>query len=111
MTKLKIDKNSFQVRDYQKPVLDFTDTLATMQKKVKIRIHKSIAERVSDYCGDEQFSPDGDEHYLVDFPFVENDYYYDILLSFGARCECLTPDHVRQEMIRRINDVRALYEN
>ena len=25
------------------------------------------------------------------YPFIENDYYYDMLLSFGQACECLAP--------------------
>lgn len=50
------------------------------------------------YCAFEDFSPDGDSHYLVDFPFIENDYHYDMLLGFGNNCECLEPPHVRENM-------------
>jgi len=45
----------------------------------------------------------------VNFPFIENDYYYDILLSFGDKCECLEPPHIRAEMKRKIQDIAALY--
>ena len=62
----------FTPRDYQKPQLDFTDILATMQTKIKIRIHKSVMDRVLDYCTYENFSPDGDEYCIVSFPFIEN---------------------------------------
>jgi len=66
---LQIQEESFTPRDYQKPQLDFADILAAMQKDIKIRIHKSVMDRVLDYCTVEHFSPDGEEHYMVRFPF------------------------------------------
>ena len=108
---LQIQEEFFTPRDYQNPQLDFADILATMQTKIKIRIHKSVMDRVLDFCAYEHFSPDGNEHYLVSFPFIENEYYYNILFSFGDKCECLEPLHIRAEMKRRIHDIAALYEN
>ena len=111
MSNLQIQEETFTPRDYQKPQLDFADILETMQTKIKIRIHKSVMERVLDFCTYENFLPDGDAHYIVSFPFIENEYYYDILFSFGDKCECLEPLHVRAEMKRRIHDIAALYES
>jgi predicted DNA-binding transcriptional regulator YafY len=104
-------EETFTPRDYQKPQLDFADILATMQTKIKICIHKAVMDRVLDYCTYEHFLPDGDEHYIVSFPFIENEYYYNILFSFGDKCECLEPLHIRTEMKRRIHDIATLYEN
>ncbi len=111
MSNLQIQEKTFALRDYQKPTLDFTDIWETMQTKIKIRIHKSVMDQVLDYCTYENFSPDGDENYIVSFPFIENDYYYNILFSFGDKCECLEPLHIRAEMKRRIHDIATLYEN
>jgi predicted DNA-binding transcriptional regulator YafY len=111
MSNLQIREESFTPRDYQKPQLDFADILAGLQKTIKIRIHKSVMERALDFCAYEHFSPDGDEYYLVNFPFIENEYYYHILLSFGDKCECLEPLPIRSEMKRRIHDMAALYES
>ena len=112
MSNLQMKEDTFTPReDYQKPQLDFADLLATMQTKIKIRIHKSIMDRVLDYCTYEDFSPDGDEHYMVRFPFIENEYYYNILFSFGDKCECLEPLQIRAEVKRRIHEIAALYEN
>lgn len=108
---LQIQKESFMPREYQKPQLDFTDRLATMQTNINIRIHQSVMDRVLDYCTYEHIYPDGDEHYIVSFPFIENDYYYNILFSFGDKCECLEPLHIRTEMKRRIHDIAAIYES
>lgn len=108
---LHMKEETFSPRDYQKPILDFAEILETMQTKIKIRIHKSVMERVLDFCSYEHFAPDGDEYYIVSFPFIENEYYYDILLSFGDKCECLEPLHIRTEMKRRIHNIAALYED
>ncbi len=110
VSNLQIKKEIFIPRDYQKPILDYADDLDAMQTKIKIRIHQSCMDRVLDFCPYEDFTPDGNEHYIVCFPFIENDYYYDILFSFGDQCECLEPPHIRAEMKRRIHAISALYE-
>ncbi|MFR3728567.1 helix-turn-helix transcriptional regulator [Lacrimispora sp.] len=111
ISSLQIQEDIFTPRAYQKPLLDFSDILAGMQKSIKIRIHKSVMDRVLDYCTYEHFLPDGEEHYTVDFPFIENEYYYNILFSFGDQCQCLEPPHIRTEMMRRAHNIAALYEN
>jgi len=111
ISNLQIQEETFIPRDYQKPQLDFTDIAASMQTEIKIRIHQSVMDRVLDYCSYESFSPDGDEHYIVRFPFIENEYYYNILFSFGDKCECLEPLNIRAEMKRRIHYIAALYES
>lgn len=111
MSNLQMKEDVFAPRDYQKPQLDFDDMWAAMQTRIKIRIHKSVMDRVLDFCTNEDFSSDGDEHYIVNFPFVENEYHYDILLSFGDKCECLEPLHVRAEIKRRIQDIATIYES
>lgn len=111
MSNLQMKEETFELRDYEKPTLDFESILDTMQTKIKIRIHKSVMDRVLDFCSYEDFSPDGDEYYIVRFPFIENGYHYDILFSFGNKCECLEPLHIRAEMKRRIHDIAAVYES
>ena len=111
MSELQMEQETFVPRDYQKPILDFEEILVAMQTEVKIRIHKSILDRVLEYCTFDHFTPDGDEHYFVNFPFIENDYHYDILLSFGDKCECLEPLHIRTEIKRKIQNMAAIYDN
>ena len=111
ITNMQIQKESFTPRDCPKPQLDFADVLATAQTDIKLRIHISAMDRALDYCAYERFAPDGDEHYVVSFPFVENDYYYNILFGFGDKCECLEPLHIRAEMKRRIRGMAAIYES
>ena len=111
MSSLQMQEETFTLRDYKKPILDFEDLFETLQTEINIRIHKSVMDRVLDFCDYEHFSPDGEEHYIVSFPFIENEYHYNILFSFGNKCECLEPLHIRTEMKRRIHDIATLYEN
>ncbi len=108
---LMLLEKTFVPRDHPKPELDASDLLAKMQTPITLRVHKSILERILDYCNDEDLYSDDEDHYIVDYPFIENDYYYGILLGFGDKCECLEPEHVRAEMKRRIRDMAILYEN
>ena len=109
MSNLQMQEETFAPRDYQKPILDFTEILDTMQTKIKLRIHKSVMDRILDFCSYEDVSPAGEDYYIVSFPFIENEYYYDMLLSFGNKCECLEPLHVRAEIKHRIHDIAAIY--
>ncbi|MDH6364475.1 putative DNA-binding transcriptional regulator YafY [Enterococcus sp. PF1-24] len=111
MSNLEMQATTFEARDYQRPQLEFTDILTTMQKQIKIRIQQSIMDDLLDYCAYEDFLPAGEEHYIVNFPFIENNYYYNILLGFGNKCECLEPLTVRTEMKRRIQELAAIYED
>ena len=107
---LHMQKKSFTPREYQKPQLEFPDILSTLQTHIKLRIHKSIMDRVLDFCAYEDFLQDGDDHFIVSFPFIENDYYYTILFSFGDKCECIEPMHIRDDMKRRIYAMLSVYE-
>lgn len=111
MTDLQILQETYKPRDYQKPILDFEEILETLQTDIKIRIHKSVLDRVLEFCTYDRVTPDGEEYYLVNYPFIERDYYYDMLLSFGDKCECLEPIHVREEIKRRIRSIALIYGN
>ncbi len=106
---LQIPNECFEPRPYEKPLLDVQEMAGKMQTEVKIRIHKSIADRVLDYCEYDHFTKDGENDFIVCFPFIENDYYYDILLGLGPKCECLEPQQVREEMKKRIQEMGNRY--
>lgn len=68
-------------------------------------------DRVLDFCVYEDFTSDGEEHYIVDFPLIENDYYYNIILSFGDKCQFLEPLDIRTELKNRIQNIANLYKD
>lgn len=99
----------FIPRDFKKPQLKFDDILEKKLIMIKLRIHKSILDRVLEYCTFECVKPERDEYYIVNYPFIENEYYYNILLSFGENCECLEPSHIRSELIKKIKRITDVY--
>lgn len=109
MTELQMLQEKYKPRDYEKPTLDFEEILEAMQTDIKIRVHKSVLDRVLEFCTYDRVTPNGEDYYLVNYPFIERDYYYDMLLSFGDKCECLEPAHVREEVKRRIQSMTSIY--
>lgn len=110
ISNLKMKKETFTPREFQEPRLDFAESFEDVPIRIKLRIQESVMDRVLDHCAYEHFSPAGNGYYIVDFPFFENEYSYDMLLSFGDKCECMEPQHIRAEMKRKIQALAAIYE-
>ncbi|WP_313631666.1 YafY family protein [Enterococcus devriesei] len=110
LSNLQLPNDTFTPREHHPPQLNFSDNPATTQTEITLRIHYSVLDRILDYCTYEALSPDGDQHFILRLPFIENDYYYNILFSFGDKCECLAPPCVREEIKRRIQKMANLYE-
>ncbi len=108
---LKMSEENFTPRDYPKPQLDFSNVWEQMQTKIKIRVHQSILDRVLDYCTYEDIFPCENDYYIAQFPFIENEYYFDILLSFGDKCECLEPLDIRTKIKEKLQNILALYSS
>ena len=102
-------EQTFIPKECPKPQFEYPDFLAPSYTTITIRIHTSVMDKVLEYCTYDHSQPDGPEHYTVAFPFIENDYYYQILFSFGTECECLEPLDIRTEMKRRIEALASLY--
>lgn len=109
MSDLRMLGEAFAPRDCPKPTLEFDDLLVSLQTDIRLRVHASVLDRVLDFCPPERVTPDGAEHYLVDCTFIERDYYYNMLLGFGDKCECLTPERVRDELRCRIQRMARIY--
>ncbi len=109
MSNLNIIEETFTPREYQKPFLDFEETAKSFQIHIKIRIHSSVLDRILDFCPFDRITAAGGEYYLVDYPFVDSDYYYDMLLSLGDKCEVIEPDHVRKKLKQKIQNLINMY--
>lgn len=77
--------------------------------KIKLLIDHSILERVLDYCAEKDIEKLNDAQYLVNFDFIDDDYSYGILMSFGPNCICLEPEHVREQIIQRSEKLLKSY--
>lgn len=108
---LKVCVESYIPRDFPSPILNADEISNSLKTFITLRIHKSLLERMLDYCPFDHFTPDGDSHYIVNFPFIDRDYYYDMLLSFGDKCECLEPESVREKLSKKISCLATMYKD
>ena len=106
---LRILGEAFEFREIPQADLDGTPYAQELKETICLRIRRPLAERVLDYCPYDCFTADGNSHYLVDFPFIDRDYYYDVLLSFGEGCEVLAPPSVREKMACKLGRLSAKY--
>ena len=79
MSELQMKQETFIPRDFQKPILDFEEIAETMQTDIKIRIHKSVLDRVLEYCTYDRFISDDGEYSIVNFPFIETTVFFSAL--------------------------------
>lgn len=106
---LEVLDTSFIPREYDERPLDGTGWIDQRLITIKLLIDESLREQLIDRCGEENIKSWGDNRYLVDFPFAEDEKGYNTLLGFGDKCECLSPEHVRLELADRINRLAAIY--
>lgn len=108
MSELEIMPETYIPRAFPPAQLEYDDVLATLRTDIQLRVGAGAIDRVLDHCPIDRVRQEG-ESYLVDFPFIENDYYYDMLLSFGKDCECIAPPHIRRELRRRAEELAKIY--
>lgn len=111
MTNVFVSTMRFIPREYEPPQLDFSETLATLQSSITLRVKTELKDRLRDFCDEEAFVSDGPEHYIVEFPFVDNDFHYNLILGFGLGCECVGPPKVRQELKQRVQKLFHVYQH
>ncbi|MGN0344662.1 MAG: helix-turn-helix transcriptional regulator [Lachnospiraceae bacterium] len=111
MIDLEVCVESYVPKDFPGPILSADEISDSLKIFITLRIHKSLLERILDYCSFDQFTPDGDSFYIVKFPFIDRDYYYDMLLSFGDKCECLEPVNVREKLSKKISVLAVMYKD
>jgi predicted DNA-binding transcriptional regulator YafY len=51
-----------------------------------------------------------DNKFIAYFPFIEDDFSYGMILRLGDKCECLEPENVRLEVIRRVENLLSIYK-
>lgn len=79
---------------------------------ITLKVTRKVKEQLLDKFGKLSFSPSNDpEKLIVHFPFMEDEFGYNLLLGFGTQCECLEPPHIRAELKRRIENLLTLYQS
>ncbi|MCS5347973.1 YafY family transcriptional regulator [Staphylococcus aureus] len=95
---------------YKDPLLSTDRIFEKLKMTIKLRVHESIVERLLDFCNYESFRQENNRHYVVDFPFIDNSYYYGLILSFGDKCEIIEPTEIRNKMKQIIKKIANNYK-
>ncbi len=101
--------DTFEYRELPHPFSDFTEKMNRKTIKIKLSIDSAAIDRMLDYCTMDDLLDAGDGKFIVNFNFIEDDYGYGILVSFGDKLTCIEPISVQNELQRRLKNMLAQY--
>jgi len=106
---IQSEADTFDYRELPHPFSDFTDKMCKKTVKIKLLVDSSAIHRMLDYCTMADVADVGDGKFTVDFNFIEDDYGYGFLMSFGNMLTCIEPNHIRVELQKRLKDILKRY--
>lgn len=106
---LQVLNITFTPRDFIPRSLSGKDWVDQKLILIQLRIDASLLEKMIELCGEDNVHPDARHTFIVDFPFVPDNMGYNLLLSFGDKCECLGPEFIRQEFTNHIQKLYSIY--
>jgi predicted DNA-binding transcriptional regulator YafY len=109
MAALRLLDDEFTPRQFEPRPMDGTGWIDKKLIPIQLRVHRSLEEKMLEHCGKDKINPCGKDWFQAEFPFTEDEYGYNMLLGFGDKCECIGPDHVRNELLRRIRNLLKYY--
>lgn len=107
---LEILEDTFHPRELDTKQLGAWGDIEKRLITVKLLVDESLRERMIEHCGEENIEPAENNKLIVKFPFVEDEFGYNLLLSFGDKCQCCEPQTIREELIRRVKNILAVYK-
>ena len=100
----------FEPREIDFNLLDIYFRTERESITLKLLVDESLRDYMVGYCGEQNIIASENNKSVAYYPFIEDDYMYRTLLQFGDKCECLEPQNVRLEVIKRIKSLLNLYE-
>lgn len=110
ISSLKLLKETFLPREFDYESLDISFRTRKKIATVKLLVDESLRETMLEFCGEDKLESCGNNKFIAYFPFADDDYWYNTLIHFGDKCECLEPENVRLEVIRRIENLLNIYK-
>lgn len=107
---LEVLAQVFEPRPFNSKRLDDSCWIDSRLITIKLLIDNALSEQIAERCSEENITPYDEHRLLVELAFVEDEPGYQMLLSFGERCECLEPENIRQGLIQRIERMRKVYD-
>ena len=114
ISKLKITNVNFSERDLSNikpPVMYDGNYIDEKQKspiKIKFKMTKEMSERVYEDFNPEWYKKQKDGSFIITVAWPEDEWVYGTLLSYGENLEVLEPEHIRENIKKK---VKKLYGN
>ena len=109
MYSIQSEGDTFDHRVLPHPFSDFTDRMSRKTVKIKLLLDSSEIDRMLDYCTLDDLADVGNGKFTVNFNFIEDDFGYGILMSFGNKLTCIEPEYIRVELHKRLKDILEQY--
>lgn len=106
---LVIKEEIFKPRDFILKDLSGDNWIEKHIFPIKIEIDELILDRILERCDEEAIKKLDNGKYLVDFPFVDDDYAFDVLLSYGNKCKCIEPQWVKEKYLKKLREILENY--
>lgn len=109
ISNLEILESTFTPREFKSKPLDGSGWIDKKLVTIKLLVDWSLREYMVERCGENNVKSYGEDKFIIEFPFVPDDLGYNILMGFGDKCECLSPEDIRVELINRIQKLLKIY--
>lgn len=109
MKSILIKEESFKPRDFISEDLSGDNWIEKHIFSIKLEVEESLLDRILERCNEEATKKIDNGRYLVDFPFVDDDYAYEVLLSYGKKCKCLEPQWVKEKYLKKLREILENY--
>lgn len=106
---LKVLEKIFLKRDFVVPILDPSHNIELKKIDITIKFHHSLLERILDFANYNDIKNSANDYYTATISIYDNDYYYNMILGFGDKCECLSPKKVRNKIKEKISNLYEAY--
>ncbi|AWK51564.1 YafY family transcriptional regulator [Clostridium beijerinckii] len=109
ISSLELLEETFIPREFDYKALEVSKNREKKSVPIKLLIDESLRDSMIEFCGEENIESYDNNKFIACFPFIEDDFSYSMILRLGDKCECLEPENVRLEVIRRVKNLLSIY--
>ena len=102
--------NSYVLAKHKDLVSQREQKKKTSVIKVTLRFHESYKENISEFYDLNIVSLEENEYYKAYVYIETSETEYDNLLTLGDKCECIEPNHVREYIKNKIENIGKTYK-
>ncbi|GFZ33050.1 transcriptional regulator [Clostridium zeae] len=110
ISSLELLEETFISREFNYKTLEVSTDIEKKKVPIKLLIDESLLDTMIEFCGMENIEPFGNNKFIASFPFIEDDFSYSMILRLGDKCECLEPENIRLEIIKRVENLLKVYK-